>query len=167
MHLFGRGSSPTTSVPTPSGRTTLLRLLGGKHMLTPGMVGVLGFNAFHDLCLNTMVSILSGDWTRSIASVGGGVPFQADFSIGYMADEFTAALVRDGMDPQLIASRKHRLVTLLDMDLSWRLHQVSDGQRRRAQLLLKLLRPSDLLLMDEVTTDLDVVSRQALLQFLK
>ena len=44
--------------------------------------------------------------------------------------------------------------------------QVSDGQRRRAQLLLKLLRPSQLLLMDEVTTDLDVVSRQALLQFL-
>merc|ERR1719201_3236489 len=53
------------------------------------------------------------------------------------------------------------------MDLTWRLHQVSDGQRRRAQLLLKLLRPSQLLLMDEVTTDLDVVSRQALLQFLR
>merc|ERR1740138_925396 len=60
-----------------------------------------------------------------------------------------------------------RLVALLDMDLTWRVHQVSDGQRRRAQLLLKLLRPSSLLLMDEVTTDLDVVSRQALLQFLR
>merc|ERR1719326_2613286 len=71
------------------------------------------------------------------------------------------------MDPAFIAARKNRLVTLLDMDMSWRLHQVSDGQRRRAQLLLKLLRPSDLLLMDEVTTDLDVVSRQALLQFLR
>merc|ERR1719183_2727763 len=71
------------------------------------------------------------------------------------------------MDPGLIAARMDRLVTLLDMDLQWRLHQVSDGQRRRAQLLLKLLRPSDLLLMDEVTTDLDVVSRQALLQFLR
>merc|ERR1712023_314948 len=53
------------------------------------------------------------------------------------------------------------------MDLNWRLHKVSDGQRRRAQLLLKLLRPSALLLMDEVTTDLDVVSRQVLLQFLR
>lgn len=150
-----------------AGKTTLLRLLGGKHMVTPGVIEVLGHNAFHDLCLNTMVSLLSGDWTRSVACVGNGVPFQADFSIGYMAGEFVKALVRDGMDRDLIASRMHRLVTLLDMDLEWRLHQVSDGQRRRAQLLLKLLRPSDLLLMDEVTTDLDVVSRQALLQFLR
>merc|ERR1719487_1590456 len=84
-----------------------------------------------------------------------------------MADAYTEALVRDGADPAVIAARRERLVALLDMDLSWRLHQVSDGQRRRAQLLLKLLRPSALLLMDEVTTDLDVVSRQALLQFLR
>merc|ERR1719163_927449 len=84
-----------------------------------------------------------------------------------MATNLSEALVRDGMDKDLVAARMHRLVTLLDMDLGWRLHQVSDGQRRRAQLLLKLLRPSQLLLMDEVTTDLDVVSRQALLQFLR
>merc|ERR1719440_1804347 len=84
-----------------------------------------------------------------------------------MAENFAEALIRDGMDAKLVRSRLNRLVTLLDMDLNWRLHQVSDGQRRRAQLLLKLLRPSQLLLMDEVTTDLDVVSRQALLQFLR
>merc|ERR1719487_261772 len=84
-----------------------------------------------------------------------------------MADAYTEALVRDGADPAVIAARRDRLVALLDMDLTWRLHQVSDGQRRRAQLLLKLLRPSQLLLMDEVTTDLDVISRQALLQFLR
>lgn len=51
--------------------------------------------------------------------------------------------------------------------MQWRLHKVSDGQRRRAQLLLKLLRPSQLLLLDEVTTDLDILSRQSLLQFLR
>ncbi|KAL1527200.1 hypothetical protein AB1Y20_015879 [Prymnesium parvum] len=150
-----------------AGKTTLLRLIGGKHMIAPGAIEVLGHHAFHDLCLNTMVSLLSGDWTRSVACVGNGVPFQADFSVEYMATAFMEALVRDGMSRELIAARMDRLVTLLDMDLSWRLHQVSDGQRRRAQLLLKLLRPSDLLLMDEVTTDLDVVSRQALLHFLR
>merc|ERR1719231_922912 len=84
-----------------------------------------------------------------------------------MADNLQEALVRDGLDASIVRSRRERLVALLDMDLSWRLHQVSDGQRRRAQLLLKLLRPSQLLLMDDVTTDLDVVSRQALLQFLR
>merc|ERR1719174_173254 len=84
-----------------------------------------------------------------------------------MATNLAEALVRDGYDKAVVASRLNRLVTLLDMDMEWRLHKVSDGQRRRAQLLLKLLKPSQLLLMDEVTTDLDVVSRQALLQFLK
>jgi CCR4-NOT complex subunit CAF16 len=151
-----------------AGKTTLLRLLGGKSMVPVDSVQCLGYNAFHDIELNTMISMLSGDWTRQVACVGNGVPFQADFSIGYMAEEFAKALIRDGHYTEtLVRARLHRLVTLLDMDLEWRLHQVSDGQRRRAQLLLKLLRPSQLLLMDEVTTDLDVVSRQALLQFLR
>jgi len=150
-----------------AGKTTLLKMLGGKHLVPRGEVQCLGYDAFHDIELNTSVSLLSGDWTRQVACVGNGVPFQADFSVGQMADNLAEALVRDGLDAALVAARKERLVTLLDMDLSWRLHQVSDGQRRRAQLLLKLLRPSALLLMDEVTTDLDVVSRQALLQFLR
>lgn len=150
-----------------AGKTTLLKLLGSKHMVPRGQLQCLGFDAFHDMELNTLVALLSGDWTRQVACVGNGVPFQADFSVGSMADALVTALVRDGADPALIQSRMDRLVTLLDMDLGWRLHQVSDGQRRRAQLLLKLLRPSQLLLMDEVTTDLDVVSRQALLQFLR
>jgi len=150
-----------------AGKTTLLKLLGGKHMLPQGTVQLLGYNAFHDTELNTLVSILSGDWTRQVACVGNGVPFQADFSVGFMANSFAEALIRDGMDAQLVRSRLARLTELLDLNMEWRLHKVSDGQRRRAQLLLKLLRPSQVLLLDEVTTDLDVLSRQALLQFLR
>ena len=114
-----------------------------------------------------MVALLSGDWTRTIASVGNGVPYQADFKISEMCTRFVDALVRDGLDRDLVEGRLARLVALLGLDLEWRLHKVSDGQRRRAQLLLKLLRPSDLLLLDEVTTDLDLTARQALLTFLK
>jgi len=150
-----------------AGKTTLLKLLGGKSMVPHGSVTVLGHAAFHDTCLNTMISLLSGDWTRQVACVGNGVPFQADFSVGFMANGFAEALIRDGADPDLVQSRLARLTQLLDLDMEWRLHKVSDGQRRRAQLLLKLLRPSELLLLDEVTTDLDVLSRQSLLQFLR
>lgn len=150
-----------------AGKTTLLKLLGGKHMLPRGAVSVLGHAAFHDTCLNTMISMLSGDWTRQVACVGNGVPFQADFSVGFMAKSFEEALVRDGADASLISARLQRLSELLDLNFEWRLHKVSDGQRRRAQLLLKLLRPSEVLLLDEVTTDLDVLSRQALLTFLR
>jgi CCR4-NOT complex subunit CAF16 len=45
--------------------------------------------------------------------------------------------------------------------------RVSDGQRRRVQILLGLLAPSELLLLDEVTTDLDVIARADLLAFLR
>ena len=218
-----------------AGKTTLLRLLGGKHMVPDGQVSVLGRPVFRDLQLNTMVAMLSGDWTRSVACVGNGVPFQADFSLGEMTQAYRESLVADGMDevrtsnrtpapnpqnpdpnpsragtryeprpnpilspnphpdpnpdpvphpvpaphphphphptprpPQaVLLPRLARLQQLLDIDLKWRLNRVSDGQRRRCQLLLKLLRPSELLLMDEVTTDLDLIARQALLVFLR
>jgi CCR4-NOT complex subunit CAF16 len=47
------------------------------------------------------------------------------------------------------------------------MHQVSDGQRRRVQIFIGLLRPFKILLLDEVTVSLDVVVRQDLLRFLK
>merc|ERR1719483_1123549 len=132
-----------------AGKTTLLRLIGGKHMVPDGQVSVLGRPVFRDLQLNTMVAMLSGDWTRSVACVGNGVPFQADFSVGEMTQRYRESLVADGMDEAVLLPRLARLQQLLDIDLKWRLNRVSDGQRRRCQLLLKLLRPSELLLMDE------------------
>ena len=47
------------------------------------------------------------------------------------------------------------------------MHAVSDGQRRRVQLLLGLMRPREVLLLDEITTDLDLIARQDLLAFLR
>lgn len=47
------------------------------------------------------------------------------------------------------------------------MHEVSDGQRKRVQILLKMLKPFALLLLDEVTTNLDVISRLDFLMFLK
>lgn len=34
-----------------------------------------------------------------------------------------------------------RLIKLLDIDLNWRLNKVSDGQRRRVQICMGLLKP--------------------------
>ncbi len=47
------------------------------------------------------------------------------------------------------------------------MNKVSDGERRRVQILLGLLEPFQLLLLDEVTVDLDVLVRRKLLEFLK
>jgi CCR4-NOT complex subunit CAF16 len=63
--------------------------------------------------------------------------------------------------------RRDALLGLLGVDLRWRMHSVSDGQRRRVQILLGLLSPSRLLLMDEITTELDLLARCDLLAFLR
>jgi len=63
--------------------------------------------------------------------------------------------------------RRERLIKLLDIDLSWNLIRTSDGQRRRVQIALGLMREYKVLLMDEITVDLDVLSRLDLLQFFK
>jgi hypothetical protein len=63
--------------------------------------------------------------------------------------------------------RRKMLIDMLGVNLDWRMHQVSDGQRRRVQIFLQLLRPVELLLLDEITTDLDVITRADFLEFLK
>ena len=53
------------------------------------------------------------------------------------------------------------------MDPEWHMHAISDGERRRVQLVAGLLAPWEVLLLDEVTVDLDVLVRTELLAFLK
>ena len=43
----------------------------------------------------------------------------------------------EGVDPV----RREKLIELLDIDLHWRMHKVSDGQRRRVQICMGLLHP--------------------------
>lgn len=63
--------------------------------------------------------------------------------------------------------RRDLLLDLLDIDLDWHMHNISDGERRRVQLCMGLMPPWDVLLLDEVTVDLDVLVRHQLLEFLK
>lgn len=63
--------------------------------------------------------------------------------------------------------RKDELVRVLDIDLDWHMHAVSDGERRRVQLAMGLVRPWRILLLDEITVDLDLLSRSNFLAFLK
>ncbi|KAF5787189.1 putative iron-chelate-transporting ATPase [Helianthus annuus] len=56
---------------------------------------------------------------------------------------------------------------VLDIDLSSRMHKVSDGQRRRVQICMDLLKEFKVLLLDEITVDLYVLARADLLTFLK
>lgn len=142
-----------------AGKTTILKILGGKHMVEPQMVRVLGRSAFHDTALTSSgdLSYLGGEWRREVAFAGFEVPIQMDIS----AEKMILGVA--GIDPQ----RRAELIKVLDIDLSWRMHKVSDGQRRRVQICMGLLRPFKVLLLDEITVDLDVLARADLLKFLR
>ncbi|KAH7691541.1 Iron-chelate-transporting ATPase protein [Dioscorea alata] len=142
-----------------SGKTTLLKILAGKHMVGGrDVVRVLGCSAFHDtqLVCGGELAYLGGSWSKTIGSAGD-VPLQGDFSAEHMIFGV------EGVDPL----RREKLIELLDIDLQWRMHKVSDGQRRRVQICMGLLQPYKVLLLDEITVDLDVVTRMDLLDFFK
>ncbi|OMP11121.1 ABC transporter-like protein [Corchorus olitorius] len=142
-----------------SGKTTLLKILAGKHMVGGrDVVRVLNRSAFHDtqLVCGGDLAYLGGSWSKTIGSAGE-VPLQGDFSAEHMIFGV------EGIDPV----RREKLIELLDIDLQWRMHKVSDGQRRRVQICMGLLHPFQVLLLDEVTVDLDVVARMDLLDFFK
>lgn len=142
-----------------AGKTTILKILGGKHMVEPHMVRVLGRSAFHDTYLTSSgdLAYLGGEWRRDVAFAGFEVPIQMDVS----AEKLILGV--GGID----RGRREELIKVLDIDLSWRMHKVSDGQRRRVQICMGLLKPFKVLLLDEITVDLDVLARADLLKFLK
>jgi CCR4-NOT complex subunit CAF16 len=129
-----------------SGKTTLLSLVAGRHMIADQRVRVLGRPAFADTSL-----------VHDLSFIGGSFPLDVDVSV----DEILQR--RADADPE----RRERLLSVLGVERRWRMGRVSDGQRRRVQILLGLLWPMHVLLLDEVTTDLDVIARGDLLAFLR
>lgn len=111
-------------------------------------------------------------------SIAGVDPFKDGLEgVTYLGLEWVLnPIVRTDIDvPTLLASvggnhypgRRDELVEILDIDMAWRMHTVSDGERRRVQLAMGLLRPWRILLLDEITVDLDLLSRSNFLEFLK
>jgi len=139
-----------------AGKSTLLKLLGGRHMVTDGKLTVFGKDSYFDPILNARRAFLGGDWGRQIVPFAGVTAMTADIEVGEMLKTRQSKY----------RERRDKLVELLQIDLKWRMCQVSDGQRRRVQIMLNLLQPVDLMLLDEVTTDLDVVTRQDLMRYL-
>lgn len=142
-----------------SGKTTLLSVLAGKSMVGQEVVKVLGRPPFHDTALtcNGELSFLGAQWRRNVSFAGYDVPLQGDFPAGRMIYNV------EGVDPQ----RRERLIRMLDIDPTWSMMQVSDGQRRRVQICLGLLKEYQVLLCDEITVDLDIIGRLDLLNFFK
>jgi len=132
-----------------SGKTTFLRLLSGKRMAPRGTVSIAGLDPFTQGLDG--VTYLGLEWVLNpIVRTDMAVPI-------------LLASVGGDTYPE----RRDELVRILDVDLGWRMHAVSDGERRRVQLAMGLLRPWRILLLDEITVDLDLLSRANFLNWLK
>merc|ERR1719181_1307409 len=68
---------------------------------------------------------------------------------------------------RLASSRVQELIDIMQINLSWRINAISDGQRRRVQLLECLAEQKQVYVLDEITTDLDLFAREGLLDFLR
>ncbi|CAD6501786.1 BgTH12-07915 [Blumeria graminis f. sp. triticale] len=132
-----------------AGKTTLLRLLSGKRLAPSNTISINGLDPFKESLDG--VAYLGLEWLSS--------PFVA-------TDIGVQELLRS-VGGDHFPERRDQLISLLDIDLDWRMHAVSDGERRRVQLAMGLVRPWKILLLDEITVDLDLLSRSNFLNYLK
>jgi CCR4-NOT complex subunit CAF16 len=143
---FDRGSRVLVVGANGAGKSTLLSILGGKKMIPRGQCQIYGKEVFHDTELHSQV-MYCGDWWRT------------DFFFNLSISELLGDKMKE--------ARCQRLLEILQVDLNWRINAISDGQRRRCQLLECLATEKSFYIMDEITTDLDLYAREGLLNFLR
>ncbi|KAL2401315.1 ABC transporter domain-containing protein C20G4.01 [Exophiala dermatitidis] len=132
-----------------AGKTTLLRLLSGKRLAPAGTISIGGVDPFASGLEG--VTYLGLEWVLNPI-------VRTDIAVPVLLDSVGGTFYPD---------RRDELVRILDIDLRWRMHAVSDGERRRVQLAMGLIRPWDVLLLDEITVDLDLLSRSNFLAWLR
>lgn len=143
-----RGSRCLLIGANGAGKSTLLRLLAGKK-LCDSKVRVFGKDVFRDSPRG--VTYLGTEWAMNPV----------------VRSDIVVSTFLDSVGGYRHKERRNRLLDILDVDLTWHMHAISDGERRRVQLCMGLMEPWELLLLDEVTVDLDVQVRADLLDFLK
>lgn len=146
-----------------AGKSTLLKLLSGKHLCLNGKIRVNGLDPFSPLSMQQNAAKENGDEDVQITTYLGTE--WCHMSIINRDIGVLELLTSIGLEHYKI--RGERLIEILEIDLNWRMHRLSDGQKRRVQLVMGLLKPWRVLLLDEVTVDLDVIARSRLLEFLK
>eukprot|EP00930_Biecheleria_cincta_P077878 TRINITY_DN651_c0_g2_i1.p1 TRINITY_DN651_c0_g2~~TRINITY_DN651_c0_g2_i1.p1 ORF type:complete len:579 (+),score=80.42 TRINITY_DN651_c0_g2_i1:58-1794(+) len=144
---FEKGSRVIIAGANGAGKSTLLSIAGGKKMIPKGHCKVLGKEAFHDSMLNSQ-RMYCGDWWRT----------------NFFFNLTVAELIGE---ERLQSPRVQELIDIMQINVSWRINAISDGQRRRIQLIECLAEEKQVYVLDEITTDLDLYAREGLLQFLR
>jgi CCR4-NOT complex subunit CAF16 len=130
-----------------TGKSTLLRLIAGHHLVPADAIQVLGGSPFHQPPAPGELALVDGDF-----------PLDVDLRVSELLDYGSAGVDR---------AQQAELMELLGVKPAWRMCRVSDGQRRRVQCLLALRKPVKVLLLDEITANLDLMIRADLTAWLR
>jgi len=140
------------------GKSTLLKLIGGKMLAQHDSVSVLNKDPFRDTSLNKHIAYLNNDWgTRTVAYCGYNIPLQSHIKVKEMMMKIK----------EEYPERNEELLNVLKINPEWSLNAISDGQRKRVQIYLALIKPFDICLLDEVTINLDIIIKNELMNYLK
>jgi len=142
-----RGSRVLMVGQNGAGKSTLMKVIAGRSMVPQGVCHVLGRDAFHDTTLTSDISFL-GEWWAQTRS---------------FLDITVRMILGDIKEPERVAE----ICKCLRVDMDWKLGQLSDGQLRRSQILFGLAESRPVIILDEITTDVDILCRDALMTFLR
>mmetsp|Transcript_77893 Transcript_77893/g.158232 ORF Transcript_77893/g.158232 Transcript_77893/m.158232 type:complete len:371 (+) Transcript_77893:199-1311(+) len=139
-----------------AGKSTLLRILTGQIFmgLESDEFDINGRPTANDQ--SNGVAYLGGTWKRRRTGFEGVCPYTMDCA----ASEMMARWQEQNL------ARRDELVRVLGINLNWRMHECSDGQRKKVRIMIKLLRPFRLCIIDEFAADLDIFSRNRFFKYL-
>ena len=140
-----------------AGKSTTIKMLTGILVPTTGSVRTCGLEPVRQRKeLASRIGVVFGQRSQ----LWWDLPLHESFSI-------LAAIHR--LDPDVADKRTHELVDQLEMGdtLDTPVRQLSLGQRMRAEVAAALLHSPELVILDEPTIGLDVLSKQRLREFLR
>jgi CCR4-NOT complex subunit CAF16 len=139
-----------------AGKSTLMRILTGQIFmgLDHDEFDINGKNKANDQANG--VAYLGGTWKRRPTGLSGVCPYTLDCA----ASEMMLKWQNENIE------RRDELVRVLGINLNWRMHECSDGQRKKVRIMIKLLRPFQLCIIDEFAADLDIFSRSRFFDYL-
>ncbi|EUC65202.1 P-loop nucleoside triphosphate hydrolase [Rhizoctonia solani AG-3 Rhs1AP] len=114
-----------------AGKSTLLQILAGKRLIQSSEVRIFGRDVFRNSPPG--ITYLGTEWAMNPV-------VRSDIVVSHFLDSIGGYRHK---------ARRDRLLNILDVDLDWHMHTISDGERRRVQMVMGLMGEWDVLLLDE------------------
>ena len=141
-----------------TGKSTLLKIISGKSLCPFDTVSVLGCDPFRNTSSNINIAYLSNEWgTKTVAFTGYNMIIQSDIKVKDMMKNLKLTY----------PDRNTELIKILSINPDWNMNAISEGQRKRVQLYLGLIQPFKVCLLDEITTNLDILVKHRFMTYLK